>query len=387
VVEGAASGGNLAQLLASMHNAAVDSSLERSTKSTGDSSVRAWSRFCDNGGANIFCMRGDDPYPLVETIYLILAFAAFEATRGIAPQSTFTVYLPAVKNFFTRSFVFNNFSEALSSNQVKFARRGYTKIYCLMHPKSESRKMAFTIELVNFVHKAFKEIDMKFADKWFIAARDLALRTGIYFLLRKSEYLPNRKGDSHGILRSDILFFDREGFPVTCSSIHTGQAGSARISIPYSKCDQFGKGRNILHVRQEKDARCIVNDLEEWIIRTRIELGATNDDYLFRIKDRNIISSEQVSIIMKRTAEFCGFASEKISAHSLRYGGATMLAAAGLPQYIIAYFGGWCEDSKSLQTYTQLNVSSNNMVSKIFSDGDRASLEETRIRHTLYANR
>ena len=60
-----------------------------------------------------------------------------------------------------------------------------------------------------------------------------------------------------------------------------------------------------------------------------------------------------------------------------------MLAAAGLPQYIIAYFGGWCEDSKSLQTYTQLNISSNNMVSKIFSEGDRASLEETRIRHTL----
>jgi len=335
----------------------------------------------------MLCLRGDDPYPVIETIYLVLAFAAFEALRGISPVSTFTVYLPAIKNFFTRNFVINNFSAAIASNQVKFARRGYSKIYCLMHPKSESRKMAFTIELVNYVRKAFEEVDRKFPDKWFIQARELALRTGIYFLLRKSEYLPNSKGDNPGLLRSDILFFGNDGFPTTCSSIQKGQAGSIRINIPYSKCDQFGYGRNILHVRQKGEARCIVNDLEEWIIKTRVELGASDDDYLFRVKGKNIISSEQVSIVMKRTTEFCGFSSNKISAHSLRYGGATMLAAAGLPQYIIAYFGGWCEDSKSLQTYTQLNVSSNSIVSKIFSDGDRASLEETRIRHALYVTR
>jgi hypothetical protein len=186
--------------------------------------------------------------------------------------------------------------------------------------------MAFTIELVNYVREAFMEVDKKFTDKWFIQARDLALRTGIYFLLRKSEYLTNRKGDDHGILRSDILFFGKEGFPIACSSILKGQSGSVRFNIPYSKCDQFGKGRNILHVRQDGNVR--------------MELDASEDDYLFRIKGRNIISSEQVSIVMKRTAEFFGFASDKISAHSLRYGGATMLAAAGLPQYIIAYFGG-----------------------------------------------
>ena len=100
MVEGAVGRGNLTQLLASMHNSAVDSSLERSTKSTGDSSVRACNRFYTSVGASMLCMRGDDPYPVVETIYLILAFAAFEAMRGIAPQSTFTVYLPAGKKLF-----------------------------------------------------------------------------------------------------------------------------------------------------------------------------------------------------------------------------------------------------------------------------------------------
>ena len=56
-----------------------------------------------------------------------------------------------------------------------------------------------------------------------------------------------------------------------------------------------------------------------------------------------------------------------------------MLAAAGLPQYIIAYFGGWTEDSESLKFYTQLNVSSNTIVSDIFANGNSRSLQEARI--------
>ena len=54
-------------------------------------------------------------------------------------------------------------------------------------------------------------------------------------------------------------------------------------------------------------------------------------------------------------------------------------------QYIITYFGGWCEHSQTLQTYTQLNISSNNRVSKIFSDV-KASLDKSRIRQMKLNN-
>ena len=70
-------------------------------------------------------------------------------------------------------------------------------------------------------------------------------------------------------------------------------------------------------------------------------------------KKKKSYTSDHVAVIMKRTAEFGKLESHKISAHLLRYGGTTMLAAAGLPQYIIAYFGGWTEDSESLKFYTQ----------------------------------
>ncbi len=44
---------------------------------------------------------------------------------------------------------------------------------------------------------------------------------------------------------------------------------------------------------------------------------------------------------------------KKPTSHSLRYGGATMMAAAGFPQYIIAIYGGWTENSTSLRIYTK----------------------------------
>jgi hypothetical protein len=44
-----------------------------------------------------------------------------------------------------------------------------------------------------------------------------------------------------------------------------------------------------------------------------------------------------------------------------------MLAAAGMPQYLIAHYGGWTSDSKSLQTYTRPSDSTIEQVSKSMS--------------------
>ena len=42
---------------------------------------------------------------------------------------------------------------------------------------------------------------------------------------------------------------------------------------------------------------------------------------------------------MKDIVTYLGLRDDKVSAHSLRYGGATMLAASSLPQYIISVDG------------------------------------------------
>jgi integrase len=55
---------------------------------------------------------------------------------------------------------------------------------------------------------------------------------------------------------------------------------------------------------------------------------------------------------------------KRVTSHSLRYGGATMLAAAGLPHYIIAMYGGWSQDSQSLKLYTKPSTNMVNIVSR-----------------------
>jgi hypothetical protein len=295
----------------------------------------------------------------------------------MSPFSTFDAYIPSIASFFVRENVINNFKSASKSDSIKFAERGYKKIFSKMHPKSESRKMAFTLELVNFVEDAMRDFNRDHPDLWRVRAQEVALRVGIWFLLRKSEFLPSSRGS--GLKRKCIIFFDISGFQIAYPNLRHGQANSVKIMIDFSKCDQLGIGRNLLHVRRPLAPKCIFADLESWMILTRDELQAGESDYLFKVQEKSLITSDHVTVIMKRTAEFCKLESHKISAHSLRYGGATMLAAAGLPQYIIAYFGGWTEDSESLKFYTQLNVSSNTIVSDIFANGNSRSLQEARI--------
>jgi hypothetical protein len=99
--------------------------------------------------------------------------------------------------------------------------------------------------------------------------------------------------------------------PSVARSSKKYQAESVIVKIPFSKCDQFGKSRDILHVRQPRGSRCIVHDLEEGIIATRIDLHATDKDYLFLVKGRAVISAEQVSVVMKRTVEFADLAVQR----------------------------------------------------------------------------
>ena len=54
--------------------------------------------------------------------------------------------------------------------------------------------------------------------------------------------------------------------------------------------------------------------------------------------------------------------------HSLRYGGATMMAAAGFPQYLIAHYGGWRADSEALRRYIVPSDESIARVSKYMTD-------------------
>lgn len=314
----------------------------------------------------------------------VVAFIGFEVgLRGMSPMSIKQTYLAAIASGFTAARLRNEFRAAYKSEWVRFLLRGYINIYARMHPPGEAKKLAFTIELVRFTRAAVGlSTHRRRGESVFVEALSLAMTFGIYFLLRKSEFLP---GHSAGVFRAGmkwkrVSFFTAAGAKIQWGDVRLGAAKVIQINVARSKTDQLGFGRLVKHEAVPGE-HCIVRKMESWAEFCRGSLGAGSDDHLFCVgAGPPVVTDLEVAWAMKAIVVHLGWDSRKISAHSLRYGGATMLAAAGLPQYVIAYFGGWTEGSSSLKHYTQVGGDSVTRVSTIMSQGFHKSLEESRIR-------
>jgi hypothetical protein len=359
----------------------MDSSLAANSRATQSSAVKAWERFCSLMKVQSLCTG----YSTIEMETHVASFIGFEiGLRGMSPFSVKRTYLPAITSSFVSRGIRNEFGKAVQSPFVRYLLRGYMAIAAKIHPAGEMKKLAFTIELVKYTKPAILASSFqRKGERLFIKAASLAMTFGIYFLLRKSEYLPGHSaGVFHKGLRWDhVRFFSPEGIRILWSDVRLGLTKVIEINIAVSKTDRFGLiGRLVKHTRVDS-FDCIVHKMEKWLIYSRDQLSVLESDTLFHCKSiGTIISDNEVAAIMKSIVVHLGWSAKKISAHSLRYGGATMLAAAGLPQYVIAYFGGWSEDSKSLRRYTQVGGDAVTRVSNIMSSGFNKSLEESRIR-------
>ena len=130
-------------------------------------------------------------------------------------------------------------------------------------------------------------------------------------------------------------------------------ATSLHLTVRFSKTDRQGYGRLVAHQRQDGGTPCIVSEIEKFVAYTRDAWGIGKDHALFVWPDGSDFTADEMAGEMKSVAALLGCDATKVSAHSLRFGGASLLASFGLPQYIIEYFGGWAKDSKTLPLYAQ----------------------------------
>jgi hypothetical protein len=356
---------------------ALSSAFAASTKASAISAVKAWQNFCLLVDVEWMLTN----VMLSQVISILLSYIGFEiGIRLMNPASIKQSYLTHIQNHFTMNRIDNHFASARASSIVKLTLAGYLRIYHLMHPISGARKFAFTIELVGYLQQALAAYKPQWLTQpWVMESLSLAMEFGIYFLLRKSEYLPSGSV-SGGLQWKDITFFDYDGLKIEWSCINKQLVKSMQINIGTSKTDQNGIGRIVKHFRVD-GPNCIVCKTAKWARICRKQLGMVETDFLFGVRgDEPVINSNTVAGAMKAIVKFLGWKSDKVSPHSLRYGGATMLAAAGLPQYVIEYFGGWAAGSKSLKVYAQLGSAAVLNVSNIMAAGFETSLEESRIR-------
>ena len=192
----------------------------------------------------------------------------------------------------------------------------------------------------------------------------------IFFVLRKSEYLttkdPTPPSSRARILRRrSVTIFDRNNARISYQCIGHLPAHSIRLVIHFSKTDQPGLGRPLIHCRQDTtDVNCIVSITENWIVSTRDQIELSESSPVWTIADYLELAGDVISEIMKSTCDLIGLPRSQVSSHSLQYGGATELAAAEFPQYIKAIYGRCTVNSKAMHIYSRLSTSTNELVSK-----------------------
>ena len=129
--------------------------------------------------------------------------------------------------------------------------------------------------------------------------------------------------------------------------------------------------------------------IEEYLIAIRDELGVSVDNpsacHLFYLSDMNLVSRKSMDSMIQDIVVYLGMDPSLYSPHSLRYGGATMLASAGISIFLIEYHGGWVENSKALRGYLQIGDGASEMdISLVMSQSETSNLSSAFQYNAMY---
>ena len=328
------------------------------THRTYQSAWNSWLRVADIFQFDVFCtdIYTGNALPTTQLQQRIIQYVSWECgVCRLAPRSIRKTYLPGIAKRLARSMVVAQFREATKTEVVRCILDGYSKIWARQHPSSDSIKVPFTTALaqqtLKFLQMGTIAVHGKFVNPDSLLCRVIrcrvhaALMFGIFFLLRKSEYLvthdPPPLTTGGRVLRRHMLaFYDPNNGKIQYAKIGQTTAYSIRLVIQFSKTDPTGQGRIVIHCRQpDSSGICIVTIMETWIAAIRDLYHLTESDPVWQIQGFPILNGDTISDVMKATCDELGLPRDKVSTHSLRYGGATELAASGLPQYIIAAYG------------------------------------------------
>ena len=337
-----------------------------STLKSYGSGWNSWVRF-----AQVFqfeCLCKD--YNLPVCIGLVKRYISYECgLRQLSPKSISGVYLPGIADQFDRLGAFNYFRDAIQHNHVKVLTGGYLRGYNARHPECGKVRIPFDSSMAidgenhiksgSLVIKRFLTYDGSTRAKMGLCRIMAALFLGIFYLLRKGEYLPKQAKNHSPFQRRHLRFYDKSKNVIAYADIGRSRAYSLSITLVFSKADQTGRSRIVHHEANfDRPLDCVVHRLQEYITASRDLYGAQEHDLLFELPATYqfpVLTAETLTFIIREICGALGLPKDQASAHSLRYGGAYMLAMMGLPEYVIAWYGGWAVGSTALRKYVQIS--------------------------------
>jgi hypothetical protein len=274
---------------------------------------------------------------------LAVLFCAHQFFELHKSASTVTGYLSGVAFHLNKSGEDSSF---FSCPQVTMVRSGLRKLHTQHRTKSKD-KLPFSLEMILAYTRHVNSFDFTLSN----FGTSVALLLAFSCLLRASEYVPS-SSKKHWIRACDVQFVLSDGrvVPSYLFLAHWVELVSeVIIHIRSSKTDQDGCGFNFFF-DINSSSRPLVVALMRWSMLSSLSehlpfFSATNNQG----KQIWCLHRTHLSKAMRFTAinlfSFSILEAKRFTPHSLRYGGASALAAANLPDYSIKLAGRWKSDA------------------------------------------
>ena len=254
--------------------------------------------------------------------------------EGLCP-GTVSVYLSAVRHYFRLHNLDISF---LESTWISAARTGINLIYRATHPIAGRKALPFVCAMI--MHAQTVTFNTGSVEDLVIVT---AFKIASVCMMRVSEYLPGAKGVDHWLRSDDVAFrlWDNRIVPSWRAFMHKwAEIQSVLINVHGGKNDIQGEGHRFefptVSTNSER-AYDIAYDCFQWAIRGQPLQGHPFLSY----KGEWVLKYDKLSAAVKKVAVEMGLDPTKFRTHSLRIGGASMLAAAGVPDYVIQVQGRW----------------------------------------------
>lgn len=218
---------------------------------------------------------------------------------------------------------------AFSDPRLEYALRTYRK-------RRPSRKRAPRVPITVWLLSAFLGLlDLTMQEDIMLAA---ALAVGVYGLFRSGELTVKPDTNPDDVLKRADVMWDHDDKSVT-------------ITLRVSKTDPLRDGVTI-QLHYNGSATCPYTLLlRAWKAAPDQRPTAP----LFQRDDGSPLRYQHLNAAIKSLASECGINVASVGGHSLRIGGATTLAAIGVPDHVIQQLGRW--RSLSVQRYIRLTSS------------------------------
>jgi len=336
-----------------------------SSHSTYNTGFKAYIEFCqlaniDNRLENISIHMLIEGIDLMEyKLRIIGAFMSYCAeVKGLHPK-TVANYTTGIRDQWRREHkdlsIFNNI-------KLKDMRKALLIDWRSAHEEiAQSATLPFTLDMMITLrlHTNFNSFES--------FGRLVAAEMQFLQLMRVSELLPTTA--DHHVRGQDIEFEMHNSVNGNIFFIHPVQAHeydikamiSVHITVRSAKNDEDGEGFKYFHKRQViggKIAMCLASDIYNYSCKAKPLNVDPFFSYSVDANNRRYLNYKDYNEFIKSVAIACGFNSKNFSTHSLRIGGATLLAAAGHPNHYIQRMGRWKSDA--YMKYIHFAISSMN---------------------------